>query len=329
MFVDCRDESIRYTGRFGLIRYDWSERYAMTATATGSYFEFAFKGDWAEMFFNMKNCAIPYPHIYIGVDDSPLIEAVLDYTVRIKAMTDGIHTVKVIYKSAVEEQHRWYYQLVGKLGFCGYEAEDKAELAPDNRKTIEFVGDSITEGVLIQQRREHFVEDCNNRPWQDDVTGTYAWRIAEALNLRPFFMGYGAVGLTHGGNGAVPKAADAYPFNFDGNPVTYPSCDYIMLNHGTNDWAFPEEFKAELPKMLKLLRDRNPKSKIIYLTPFCGCHKEIIPDLVKKYNEENNDDVLLISTNDWIPPEPLHPLRDGHKIVADKTIEILKENGIG
>ena len=75
--------------------------------------------------------------------------------------------------------------------------ENPAELPADERKTIEFVGDSITEGVLIDvdfyDKDSDFIssQDQNNRCYQDDVCATYAWQTAEALNLRPIFMGYG------------------------------------------------------------------------------------------------------------------------------------------
>lgn len=46
---------------------------------------------------------------------------------------------------------------------------------------IEFVGDSITEGVLIDAECTIFTNDQLNRPFEDDVTATYAWLTAEAL----------------------------------------------------------------------------------------------------------------------------------------------------
>ena len=43
------------------------------------------------------------------------------------------------------------------------------------------------------------------------------------------------------------------------------------------------------------------------------------------YNEENGDDIFFVDATLWVPLAPLHPLRDGHKIIAEKLTAILKE----
>ena len=48
-------------------------------------------------------------------------------------------------------------------------------------------------------------------------------------------------------------------------------------------------------------------------------------EMVERFNKENNDDVKFINSTGWIPAEPLHPLRDGHKIVAEHLTEELKK----
>ena len=53
---------------------------------------------------------------------------------RICAEGDGMHTVTVIYKSAVEMQHRWHEPLIGKIAFKGFEAGGPGELKPNNKK---------------------------------------------------------------------------------------------------------------------------------------------------------------------------------------------------
>jgi hypothetical protein len=322
MFIKYDDPSIRYTGRFGRLKY-WNFD-CMAATACGAMIELAFTGRSCVLFFDTEYSYDPRGHIYISVDNGARIEATIEPFIRIEAAaaTDA-HTVKIIYKSSVEQQHRWHLPLVGKLAFRGYEADGPACLPEDNRKTIEFVGDSITEGVLIDPFRKVSLSDQHNRPWQDDVTATYAWLTADALNLRPFFMGYGAVGNTHGGCGSVPKTAEAYPFNFEGSPVNYPSCDYILINHGANDRG-RSDYLLEYRGVLELIRSRNPASKIIVLSPFFGGFDDVLPEFVKTFNEETGDSVEYISSHGWVPAEPLHPLRDGHKTIADKLTEKLR-----
>ena len=320
-FINFEDPSIRYTGRFGKYT-NWSGNY-MAATACGATIEIAFKGRDCVLLFNTNNAAEPFAHLYISVDGGARVESVLSRFVRVSTNDDGEHHLVCIFKSDVENQHRWFIPLVGCVAFEGYEAEDSGVLPEDTRKTIEIVGDSITEGVLIDAFRKVYVNDGQNRPWQDDVTATYGWLTAEALNLRPFMMGYGAVGLTRSGSGHVPKVAESYPYNYEGSPATYPSCDYIMINHGANDRGNRDAYLPEYEKLLKLIRSRNPQSKIIILSPFCGAFDDILPEFVNNFNVANGDNVNYISSHGWVPAEPLHPLRDGHKIIAEHLVEEL------
>lgn len=306
----------------------FSERWNVTddkavCTATGNTAEFIFKGDMAILEFDTEHCRDPFPHLYIIVDNGAKIEVPIDKYIRIGAEY-GEHYVKLIIKSAVEAQHRWFEPLEAKVSLVGIEADEFSILPEDNRKTIEFIGDSITEGVLIDAEYEKFGK-VSDRVFQDDSTATYAWLTAEKLNLRPIIMGYGAVGTTRAGNGAVPKVYDAYPFYSHNNPMPSANADYIVINHGTNDAGKEKEIvKPDYESFLKLVRDRNPKSKIICLTPFGGYHAELIDEIVKEHNEKYSDNVYYINSTGWIPQQPLHPLRDGHKIIAEHLAEIMK-----
>lgn len=311
--------SIRYTGRFGHEGVS-----GMASTACGAYFEIAFRGSSIVLNFNVDLLPDSHGHVYVSADGGARVESDLTRYIRVGGLDDGEHIVTVIYKSNVEANPRWYHPLIGKVDFLGYEAEDAGTLLPDNRKTIEIVGDSITEGVLIDAFRNPLKCDQANRPLQDDATDTYGWLAAEALGLRPFMMGYGAVGNTHGGQGGVPKTIEAYPFNFQGSPVNYSSCDYILINHGANDRGRPD-YLPEYEKVLELIRERNPKSTIIVLSPFCGCFDDVLPGFVKGYNEKHSDNIRYISSHGWVPESPLHPLRDGHREIARRLIPELRE----
>ena len=330
MFFESTNENIRYTGRFGKVN-GWGANNYMTASAPGAYFEFAFTGSYAEMQLYTEFSYEPHGHVYIEIDGGARVESTIQKYIRISAKGEGPHYVKVIYKSTVEQMNRWYIPLNTKLSLVGIEAEGLVPLAPDERKTIEFIGDSITEGVLVATNKVNIQDQCN-RPWQDDSTSTYAWLFAEAMNLRPYTMGYGATGLTRSGCGCVPKAADAYPYNFENSPTTYPSCDYIMINHGANDRApgnVPNaKYYDEYYDFLKLVRSRNPESKIVILSPFCGAMDETLPAFVERYNKEQNDNIYYISSHGWVPLDPLHPLREGHAIIAKHIVEEWNKLGI-
>ncbi len=320
MFYSFKDKSVDLIGR-------WSELDgAATATAPGSSFRIAFKGNWITLHFDTRTNTHPYSHLWISVDGKTKVETAVSPFLRVEAEDDGEHILTVTYKSAVEMAHRWYYPLGGKISFKCYEADSRATLPKDTRKTIEFVGDSITEGVLVEDRTYDLNDGMNNRPYQDDSTATYAYLTAQNLNLRSLHMGYGAVGVTKGGCGSVPKASEAYPYCFDGHKVEYPSPNYILINHGANDRGngkdkYIENYRA----LLDTIREINPTSKIISLSAFCGAFPEELEQLINDYNDENGCDILFINSSGWVPLEPLHPLRDGHKIIAEKLTAVLKE----
>lgn len=320
MFYSYKDNSVNLIGR-------WSElNDTMTSAAPGSVIKIAFKGKWVTLHFDTLWNRHPYPHLWLDVDGRCKIESPVNPFLRVETEDDGEHILTVTYKSAVEMNHRWYHPLTGKISFIGYEADGNGTIPADNRKTIELVGDSITEGVLVEEKSWDNNEGMFNRPYQDDSTATYAYLTAKKLNLIPLHMGYGAVGVTKGGCGSVPKASEAYPYCFDGHRVTYPSPDYILINHGANDrGATAEEYVQNYRELLNVIRGINPTSKIIALSAFCGAYPQELKQLIEDYNKENDCDILFIDATGWVPLEPLHPLRDGHKIIAEKLTATLKE----
>ncbi|MCQ2463112.1 MAG: GDSL-type esterase/lipase family protein [Clostridia bacterium] len=320
MFFRYDDTSIRYTGRYG------EYKNTMTATAAGSIFEIAYEGDYIVLHFDISENQRPFPHLYICLDGKIKTEVPLDRYIRLES-EKGYHVLSVIYKGGREMLSRFYLPLHGKISFAGFDAQCSAALPEDNRKTIEFVGDSITEGVLIDAFLNPDKEDDqNNRPYQDAVTATYAWLTANALNLKPLFMGYGAVGVTHGGCGDHPKAADGYPYCFEGTRVSYAHPDYILINHGANDCGNGEEmYLGEYEKLLHLIRKEHPDTVIICLSAFLGFCPDGLEKLISRFNKENNDNIHFISGANIIPVQPVHPLRDGHKIIAEYLTGKLKD----
>lgn len=326
MNISYTHKSIRLTGR-----WDTSDPNCAITTATGSYIEFAFEGRMALARFDVFTNAYPRLHLWIQIDSGDMIETPIDSYLRIIAKTDGKHVCRIIYKGGAENDRRWFAPLTGKVSFLGVQVEKPLPLLPDNRPVIEFVGDSITEGVLIDM--DFYAKDDiisydgqDVRIYQDDVCATYAWLTAEALDIRPIFMGYGAVGVTRSGHGKVPAVDIAYPYNFDGSPINHSGVpNYIVINHGANDRSNSHIYLDKYAALLDIVRAHNPNAIIISLSPFCGAFHKELGEMIEEYNNQNGCNVLYIDSNGWIPAEPLHPLRDGHKTVASHLIPILKE----
>lgn len=319
MNISFNHNSVRLTGR-----WDKSNNDFATATATGSYIEFAFFGTMATALFNTEKNQHPRPHLWIQVDGGVKTETVLDDYIRIIANEEKEHIVKIIFKGTVEEFSRWFSPLENKVSFCGVITEKPIPITEDTRKTIEFVGDSITEGVLTDEDyygengKNKFSIGQFNRVYQDDVCATYAWLFAEKMDFRPIFMGYGAVGATKSGMGSVPKASESYPYNFDASPITHKNSDYILINHGANDRGNGlESYLKNYEELLDVIIKMNPSSKIISLSAFCGAFHNELKDFIADYNKRKNTSVYFIDSFGWVPEEPIHPLRDGHKIIAE------------
>ena len=323
MFVKYSDDCIRLEGRWAKF-----EDKAVTTT-TGSRIFLKFEGDMALLKFDLTGDTGEHAHIWISIDSENMAEAALGSALRIKTAAYGVHTVRIIYKSQIETRNRWKEPLEQKLTFLGAEIEKPVTIEADTRKTIEFVGDSITEGVLTDANADPErlpEENTEFRVYQDDVCATYGWQTAEKLNLSPIIMGYGAVGTRKGGNGNVPCAAEAYPYNFDGNPICHQNADYIVINHGANDASAPaEDYIAGYEKLLDVIRKLNPNAKIFALSAFCGAHAEALGKFINEYNGKKGENITFIDSTGWIPKEPLHPLRGGHEIVAENLSRALKE----
>ena len=320
MFIDYKSSSVRFSGRFAELNN------TMTTTANGSYFEVAFKGEYILLKFDLEGQAYPYPHLWIQLDEGAWIETQLDWCLRINAVSGGLHKVKAVLKSTMEMQTRWTVPISAKLSFAGAEADEAGVLPEDNRKIIEIIGDSITEGVLVDPDNQPIQPETSCRTFQDDVFATYGYITAQNLNLKSYHFGYGYLGFTHGGMGGVPAINDSYDYCFDGAPVTYTHPDYILINLGTNDRAGKaEDYIREYKRFLNHLIKVRPNSKIIVLTGFSGVFPKETEEMVSSFNKEHKTDVFFIDSTGWIPPQPLHPMRDGHKTVARHLTEILKE----
>ncbi len=330
MFVRYDDASVRATGRWGTT--GWRVVNSLAATACGAKLEIAFLGEMITLKFDTLYSAHPYPHLWIRVDDGAWVEATVEKYLRVRANGAGQHLVTIVYKSAVEQHHRWHPQLVGKIAFMGYEAEGAGVLPAAERKYMEFVGDSITEGVETDYDAiiAHDYEVWQyNRPFQDDVMGTYGYLTAEMLGYEPLIMGYGASGVTRFGCGGVPKAAEAYLWNFEGSPINRPDPEIIVINHGANDReAGAEVYVSEYRGLLDVIRTKNPNAKIVALSAFCGVWPEELGKMIAEYNAEHGCDVAFIDSTGWIPIEPLHPNREGHRTVAEHLIKELKQRKI-
>lgn len=342
MFVPWYDPAVRLTGRWTYAGYpripgEARQYDVAVTTAPGSSLEIAFAGQDVHLVFDLGYASQPLPHLWLCLDGQAQVEVPLDRHLRVSAPDEGPHLLRVVYKGGAEVLPRWYAPLMGAVAFAGAHVARTAPMPEDGRLLVEFVGDSITEGVLVDadfaRQPCHLLEQYD-RPYQDDVCATYAALTARRLNLRPMFQAYGAVGAVQRGCGGVPDAASIYPYVVDGIPYTGPSPRLVVVNHGTNDACHPPEvFQTGYGRLLDTIRRVHPGATIVCLSPFCGVFEEEIAECVAQRRDSGDQRIHFLSTRGWLPQEPIHPLRSGHQIAAtyltpllEKIIQPMKED---
>ena len=320
MFLPASHHAVRYLGR-----WHFDSNYAIT-TAPGAQMEIAFRGSFIVLHFDLTMNLHPYPHLWLSLDNGPRFEVPLDRVIRVETAEAGNHVLHLVFKGSMEVLNRWQGPLVGKIALSGAETECDGLLPEDRRPILEFLGDSITEGVLVDSDYKFSSPDQFNRPNQDDSTATYAWLTAQMLGCRPLIMGYGGIGVTRGGCGGVPKAALAYPYNMEGSVKNAEKPASIIVNYGANDLANGEAaYIEQYEQLLKVVRKHNPGIRIVVLSAFCGVYPKALEALVKRWNDEQNDEIVFIDSTGWISAEPLHPNREGHYAIAKQLAPLLEK----
>ena len=122
-------------------------------------------------------------------------------------------------EGTVEEFRRWFAPLESKISFCGVITDTPVKIKEDTRKTIEFVGDSITEG--------HGTSDWATKPYHQVLKANVG--LAEARNY-----GKGGTKISR-----LPVITDN-PFDQDFNLRALDmdkDADMVVVFGGTNDYG--------------------------------------------------------------------------------------------
>jgi lysophospholipase L1-like esterase len=224
---------------------------------------------------------------------------------------------------------RWNPPLESALFFTGVEVGEGGELLtppPPPRMRIEFLGDSITEGILAEGKGER-----PQFPHLTDGRRAYAYQTAERLNAQPRVVGFGRLGITVPGNGGVPVAIDSFLFVYDSVLKDRWSPTAVVINLGTNDGkATAEEFGPKYLEYLQLVRESYGRARIFCMRPFNGAHADEIRQAVVDMRKGMDLRVHYVDTTGWIDPKEdttdgLHPNIAGHRKAAEKLAAFIRE----
>ena len=319
------DTKLQFHGR-------WDRRQVDRAITVngGSYVIATFEARSITARFDMARNKPPVPTIAWRIDnDAQWRESEIAESMTLeKDLPPGPHTIFLIARGLDEHQPRWEEPLTASITFQGFELSAGGKLLDppaEPKLKIEFLGDSITEGVLVHKKQP----GRDTWPWQTDALR--AWPSQTGLKLDASWRqtGFGAVGVTKGGSGGVPPAPDSFDWFYNGCPRDDWQPDVVVINHGTNDGrASSEKFRPEYARYLQLIRKAYPNAKILAMRPFAGSHAEDIKAEVAACHASGDENIAFVDTTGWLDADDftdrVHPnVGAGPKVVA-KLAPIIK-----
>jgi lysophospholipase L1-like esterase len=237
-----------------------------------------------------------------------------------------------VVKGFREWENRWDTPLVGSVVFRGITPDVGTQLvfASDRpAKLVEFLGDSITEGILVLNTGPR--ENWAREKWPDFSDGRRSWAYQSALlaGVEPRVVGFGRLGLSINANGGVPPALHSFPFVYSGAPVDKTRLpDAVVINMGTNDGqrVSAEVFGPLYRAYLETIRKTYPSARILCLRPFNGAHAAVIDRVVRELGDART---RYIDTAGWIDVEKhttdkVHLNLEGNRTAAERVAAILK-----
>ncbi len=305
-FITPSDKHILYTGR---ISFTNPERPAFNFP--GIQIVAAFNGTSLKMmakpgsgyFMAQIDKAEPFKVAFTGAKDSLVTLAT--------ALPEGQHLVKIMY---IIEGYEYYPEFWGFVLDEGRQLSDAPALP--SRK-LEFIGNSITCGYGNEgtNEKEHFEYATENHYF------SYASIAARALNAQHWVVARSGIGAyrnygepkTGSPNSCMPVQYEYIGYAYDLKLRQEPTFlsekwdfnryqpDVVCINLGTNDLSTnnydTKLLKEGYQELLKLVRQHNPKAKVVFL---CGSMlggkeleiaKQILDDVVETAQKGGDKEV--------------------------------------
>lgn len=316
-------QSIRFFGRWDLRAPD----RAITVNS-GSYLLAQFSGSSISARFDIALNQPPLPILTWRIDNGEWQYAEVAPELKLaEGLAAGPHTLRLMVRGLDEHQSRWKQPLVASVTFLGLDLPAGGQILKslaewDNPKLkIEFLGDSITEGVLVGG--PHGFEKTPGA-WGSNALDSWVGQTALALGAMWRQVGFGATGINHGGNGGAIAAQDSFNFFYDGCPRDDWQPDLVVINQGTNN-AMDNSAKY-LPlygKYLATIRAAYPKAKIAAVRPFSGAQADAIKVAVDAARAAGDQEIYYIDTTGWYLGA-LHPAARDCAAITAKLTDALK-----
>jgi lysophospholipase L1-like esterase len=317
-------------------RLQWRGRWAVNrgralTVNTGSQLQARFSGERVVLRFDAGTYPHEPPQIWVRLDEHPWQAVEVQPTVELTpSPPHSSHRLQVVFKGAREWDNRWRAPLQTAVIVTGLGLPPGGELLeppPRPELRLEFLGDSITEGVLAHRLDRPFPEAW---PERSDGRLGYAFQTGERLGADARVVGFGRLGVTIEGNGGVPPAPDAFGWVCDGVPKDAWQPHAVVINQGTNDGAVSSDrFRPAYDRYLAVIRAAYPRAHLFALRPFNGAHADDIRAAVDARVAAGDDRAHFIDTTGWLEPDRhttdgLHPNIAGHREAARRLEPVLR-----
>jgi GDSL-like Lipase/Acylhydrolase family/Carbohydrate esterase 2 N-terminal len=307
-------------------RWDFTPTAAITVNS-GSHVTASFSGTGISARLDLSHSQAPVTTVTWQIDNGAWTDADVTANMMLASgLPAGEHTVVFMARGMEELFNRWDPPVVASLNFIGFDVQG-GSLIPTARPTlykVEFIGDSLTEGVRI-------VFPDGTDPWHTDGHLAYPCQTALALGAEWRQVGFGHQGILQAGHGNVPVAADSFNWVYATVPRDAWVADMVVVNQGTNDRdASPATFQPAFARYLSVIRAGYPHAKIGVLRPFGGYQQAAIAAAAAARVAGGDTLVWYVDTTGWLVAtdygaDGIHPNLTGTgKIIAALVPELRK-----
>ena len=329
------DPNFSYSGRI-----DETLKEGIVLISPASSVEFAVKGKTVELLLNAGSGS----HNYI------VLEINGKYEGRRKILP-GNEDTRITLMLAEEENRIGIYKATeaasGDVVFKGIRAEALLPGKIEKRRTIEFIGNSITCGALADDS----MVPCGQGVYHDQHNAYLAYgpRVARELKTNFILSSVSGIGIYRNWNDEhfrepiMPEVYENLYLNLDTRKryVTSPAPDVISICLGTNDLSDGDGVTQRLPfnaekftqnyiEFVGMLLKHYPKTRIALLnSPMVSPEKSAVLttclEAVKSHFDKEH--VIQIFTFSLIQPGGCnyHPGIEDHKFMAEELVPFLED----
>lgn len=307
--VPSTDPSIEYVGR-----WDKSSQHIPVGYWGGTYFRTGFTGTTVKLILPART------RMYVSIDNGP--EVLYDSAYGIVNLTpnplsEGDHELRVTTS--------WMDQTLELQGLL-LDPGATVKSPPERAKLVEFIGDSITAGVVT------------------NAVSDYAYLTGEKLNVNHTQVAFSGICLVECGRSTSPGGMIKQYFKR--NPIfnaadTAPDWDFsqyaadaVVVNLGTNDNGEkidPGTFQRTYVALLSGIRDKFPNAQILALRTFNGYYDSQSKAAVEERAAAGDTKVQYVDTTGWVDAgtpdymDVYHPSDLGHYKITQRLAPILRE----